>query len=118
MAGLEGAVGLPHREGSRCGCARTAKVCRELLEDEGRLRTFAEVEGVAPENDAAERAPRHGVIWRELSPGTAGEAGSRFVERLLSMVETCRQRRRAAAAYLAACFEAKRTGQPIPSPPS
>jgi transposase len=116
VAGLKGVVGLLLREGSRCGCARTAKVCRKILEDERHLWTFAEVEGVAPDNNAAERALRHGVIWRKLSLGTASEAGSRFVERLLSMVETCRQRGRDAAAYLAACFEAKRTGQPIPSP--
>jgi transposase len=77
---------------------------------------FAEVEGVAPDNNAAERALRHGVIWRKLSLGTASEAGSRFVERLLSVVETCRQRGRSVASYLTACFQAKRGGQPIPSP--
>jgi transposase len=77
---------------------------------------FAEVEGVAPDNNAAERALRHGVIWRKLSLGTASEAGSRFVERLLSVVETCRPRGRSVASDLTACFQAKRGGQPIPSP--
>jgi transposase len=48
-------------------------------------------QGVSPDNNAAERALRHGLIWRKLSLGTASEAGSRFVERLLSVVETCRQ---------------------------
>jgi transposase len=116
VAGLKGVVGLLLREGSRCGCSWTAKVCRKILEDERHLWTFAEVEGVAPDNNAAERALRHGVIWRKLSLGTASEAGSRFVARLLSVIETCRQRGRNVAAYLTACFMAKRTGQPIPSP--
>ncbi len=56
------------------------------------------------------------VIWRKLSLGMASEAGSRFVERLLSVVETCRQRGRSVASYLTACFQAKRGGEPIPSP--
>ena len=116
VSGLKGVVGLLLREGSACGCALTAKVCRKILEAEKHLWTFAEVAGVAPDNNAAERALRHGVIWRKLSLGTASSAGSRFVERLLSVVETCRQRGRSVAAYLTACFLAKRTGQLIPSP--
>ena len=109
-------VGLLLREGSACGCGWTAKVCRKVLEVEKHLWTFAEVEGVAPDNNAAERALRHGVIWRKLSLGTASVAGSRFVERLLSVVETCRLGGRSVAAYLTACFEARQSGRPMPSP--
>lgn len=116
VAGLKGVVGLLLREGASCACAWTAKVCRKVIEAEKHLWTFAEVDGVAPDNNAAERALRHGVIWRKLSLGTASEAGSRFVERLLSVVETCRQGGRSVAAYLTACFLARRSGQPIPSP--
>ena len=116
VSGLRGVVGHLLREGVSCACPWTAKVCRKILEAEGHLWRFAEVEGVAPDNNAAERALRHGVIWRKLSLGTASQAGSRFVERLLSVVETCRQGGRGVAAYLTACFEAKRGGQPIPSP--
>jgi transposase len=116
VAGLRGVVGLLLREGASCGCGWTAKVCRKILEAEKHLWTFAEVEGVAPDNNAAERALRHGVIWRKLSLGTASGAGSRFVERLLSVAETCRQGGRSVASYLTACFEAKRRGRPIPSP--
>jgi transposase len=116
VSGLRGVVGHLLREGTACGCPWTAKVCRKILEDERHLWTFAEVEGVAPDNNAAERALRHGVIWRKLSLGTASGAGSRFVERLLSVVETCRQGGRSVAGYLTACFEAKQGGRPIPSP--
>jgi hypothetical protein len=37
------------------------EVCRKILEGEVHLWTFAEVEGVAPDDNAAERASRHGV---------------------------------------------------------
>lgn len=116
VTGLKGAVGLLLREGATCRCAWTAKVCRRILEAEVRLWTFAEVDGVAPDDNAAERALRHGLTWRKPSSGTASEAGIRFVERLPSVVETCRQRGRSVAAYLTACFMAKRTGRPIPPP--
>jgi transposase len=116
VSGLKRVVGHLLREAVACACPWTKKVCRKILRAEKHLWRFAEVEGVAPDNNAAERALRHGVIWRKLSLGTASEAGSRFVERLLSVVETCRQNGRSVASYLTACFEAKRSGQPIPSP--
>ena len=116
VSGLKRVVGHLLREGVACACPWTKKVCRKILSAEKHLWRFAEVEGVVPDNNAAERALRHGVIWRKLSLGTASEAGSRFVERLLSVVETCRQNGRSVASYLTACFEAKRSGQPIPSP--
>ena len=34
---------------------------------------------------------RSRLVYRELSGGTDSEAGSRFVERMLSVVATCRQ---------------------------
>ena len=91
VAGSTGWVGHLLREGAACGRPWTAKVCRKLFEAEVRLRRFAEVEGMAPGKHAADRALRHGVIWRKLSLRTPGVVGSRFVERLPSMVETRRQ---------------------------
>ena len=55
------------------------------------LWTFTRYAGVAPTNNAVERALRHGVIWRKLCYGTASERGSRFVERLLTVIATARQ---------------------------
>lgn len=116
VAGLRGQVRHALRQGTACACAWTAKVCRMILEVEEHLWRFAAAEGVAPDNNAAERALRHGVIWRKQSLGTASEVGSRFVERMLSVVETCRQRGRDVAAYLTECFEAAGHGRAIPSP--
>ncbi|HEY2295785.1 MAG TPA: IS66 family transposase [Thermoanaerobaculia bacterium] len=103
------------RAGLRCGCARTAATCAEILRVEEGLWNFVWFPGVEPTNNAAERALRHAVIWRRISGGTASESGSRFVERMLTVVATCRQQGRNVLEYLTSCFEADRRGQLIPS---
>jgi transposase len=104
------------RRGVACDCARTAATCRELLAGETHLWTFVRVEGVEPTNNDAERALRHGVIYRKLSGGTESESGSRFVERMLSVVATCRQQDINVLDYLTRCYQAHLDGQPSPSP--
>ena len=101
--------------GVACGCAKTAGTCRELLAGETHLWTFVRVEGVEPTNNDAERALRHGVIYRKLSGGTDSEAGSRFVERMLTVVATCRQQDINVLDYLTRCYQAHLDGCPIPS---
>ena len=67
-----------------------------------------------PTNNAAERALRHAVIWRKLSFGTQSAAGSRFVERMLTVIETCRRAGRNAFAWLTQAVAAhfRRTAAP------
>ena len=103
------------QEGSSCGCAKTAATCFEILKVEEGLWTFARVQGVEPTNNAAERAMRHAVIWRKISGGTDSVNGSRFVERMLTVVATCRQQGCNILEYLRSCFEANRLRQPHPS---
>lgn len=55
---------------------------------------FIDVDGVEPTNNQAERALRPAVLWRKGSFGTRSDAGSRFVERILSVWATCRQQGR------------------------
>jgi transposase len=116
VAGLRRCLGHLLRAGAGCPRRRTATVCRSLPEAGSHLWTFAAVEGVAPDSNAAERAPRPGVIWRELSPGTASASGGRFVERMLSVGETCRQRGDDVLGSLAACIRSELEGAPAPSP--
>ena len=101
--------------GAGCGCATTAGVCRELLAVEPALYTFAAVEGVEPTNNAAERALRHAVCWRKTSYGTDSAGGSRFVERVLTVVATCRQQGRDVLDFLTECCQAARQGSTHPS---
>jgi transposase len=103
------------RRGPGCGCARTAGTCRELLAGETHLWTSVRVEGIEPTNNHAERALRHGVIYRKLSGGTDGESGSRFVERVLTVVATCRQQGINVLDYLTRCYQAHQGGHAVPS---
>ena len=71
-------------------------------------------EDVEPTNNASERSLRHAVIWRKLSFGTQSSAGSRFVETLLSVIETCRQQKRNVFAFVTEAVQAHFNGTPIP----
>jgi transposase len=102
------------KAGLACGCSKTAGTCGELMGHEGWLWTFVQTEGVEPTNNEAERAERHGVLWRKTSGGTDSPAGSRFVERILTVVETCRRQGRKVLDYLSGCIEAWRLGQTPP----
>ena len=67
-----------------------------------------------PNNDA-ERVLRHAVLWRKSSGSTDSEAGSRFVERMLSVVATCRQQNRNVLELLTACCHARIDGSAAPA---
>jgi len=93
----------------------TAGVCKELVEHRTNLWTFVDTAGVEPTNNAAERALRPAVIWRKLSFGTQSAAGSRFVERMLTVIETCRRRGINAFAWLTGAVRAQLGGLPAPA---
>jgi transposase len=115
MRRLRGEVKQVLLEGSKCGCAKTAATCFEILKVEEGLWAFARVQGVEPTNNAVERALRHAVLWRRISGGTDSVEGSRFVERMLTVVATCRQQGRNVLDYLSQCFAADCRGQALPS---
>jgi transposase len=101
--------------GSVCGCAKTAGTCRELLRREVSLFWFAFVSGVEPTNNAAERALRHGVLWRKVSHGPKSMVGSEYLGCIWSVVETCRQQGRGVWDYLTSCVAAAAEGRVLPS---
>jgi transposase len=101
--------------GTQCGHAATRGTCRELYEHRQWLWMFLRHEGVEPTNNAGERSLRHAVIWRKLSFGTQSANGSRFVETMLTVIETCRQQGRNAYSFLTAAVEAHLANQPAPS---
>ena len=94
---------------------KAAALCRELNKWWAALWTFARVEGVEPTNNVSERALRPAVLWRKGSFGSASEAGSRFAERLLTVVATCGQQEQSLLAFLVAAAEAAVRGIPPPS---
>jgi transposase len=115
ISGLRSEVHEALTQGAGCGCPKTAATCRNLIAHEARLWTFVWQEGVEPTNNAAERALRHAVLWRKGSGGTDSSLGSRFVERVLSARETCRQQGRGLLGYLGECCQAYLDGKNAPS---
>ena len=93
----------------------TRRTCQNILKVEQALWTFVDREGVEPTNNAAERALRRGVIWRRRSFGTQSENGSRFVERILTVVITLRQQKRDVLDYLTKACQARTRGCASPS---
>lgn len=101
--------------GQFSGNPRLTGMCKDLYAHRAWLWTFLDQQGVEPTNNAAERALRPAVIYRKLSFGTQSESGSRYLERMLTVSETCRMQQRSAFEYLTAVMQAYYVGQPIPS---
>lgn len=101
--------------GAYSGNRRLTGMCDELTKHGAWLWTFLKVEGVEPTNNASERALRHPVIWRKLSFGTQSQRGSRFVETILTVIETCRQQSRPVFHYLTTALEASYAAKPAPT---
>jgi transposase len=101
--------------GAGCGCAFTEATCQELLDREVSLFVFAFRAGIEPTNNAAERAVRHGVLWRKQSFGPKSDAGAAYLANIWSVVETCRQHGRNVWEYLTACVEAADHGRSLPN---
>ena len=102
-------------QGRTCACAKTAATCRELLAVEEALWTFVRVEGVEPTNNHIERMLRLAVLWRKKSFGSRSAWGCRFVERLLTVVQTRRLQGQPVLDYLYEALVAQRAGLPAPN---
>jgi transposase len=94
---------------------QSARAAKKILQVESALWTFQEVPGVEPTNNLAEQSLRQAVLWRKRSGGTHSPGGSRFVERMLSVVTSLRKQGRALWPWLTLALHAFRSGQ---SPPS
>ena len=90
-------------------------LCHELFNRFDSLWTFRDHADVEPTNNAAERALRHAVIWRKLSFGTQSAGGSRFVETMLSVIETCRQQDRPVLDFITDAVAARFANQDAPA---
>jgi transposase len=103
------------RAGRRCADAKAATFCGNVLELLPAVWRFVVSEGVEPTNNHAERVLRRGVLWRKSSFGCTSAAGCRFVERLLTVVQTRRLQGRPVLRYLYDALVAHRGGLPAPS---
>jgi len=89
-------------------------LCADRVPRWDALWTFLDVEGIEPPNNAAERTLRPAVLWRKGCFGTQSDAGSRFVERMLTVSTTCHQHARPLYPYLVDAITAYWANQPAP----
>ena len=112
---LQARLGRLLRRGQENPDHKAAGLCRELSKWWPALWTFARGEGAEPTNNGAERALRPAELWRKGRFGSDSAAGSRFAERLLTVVATCRQQGRTLLDFLVAAGEAALDGTAPPS---
>jgi transposase len=112
---LQRRLGNALLEGGLGDDARVAKFCENLFNLESALWTFVTHEGVEPTNNYMERLLRRAVLWRKRSFGCNSEAGCRFVERILTVAQTCRLHGKNTLEYLYNAVQNHRNGQPCPS---
>lgn len=97
------------------GGTSIAGTCEEMLKLFDAFFTFVDHEGIEPTNNQAEQQIRFAVIWRKTSFGTHSPAGSRFVERLLTVRATLRQQRRNVVEWIVSAHQAALRGANAPS---
>jgi transposase len=100
--------------GCACKDAQAAAFCENLLAAEAALWTFVRKDGVEPTNNHIERLLRPGVLWRKNAFGCHSEAGCRFVERILTVVQTLRLQKRPVLSFLYQSLLAHRQAQKAP----
>jgi transposase len=110
MVALLGVLGAGRRSRDR----KLARFCTRLTGDFTHLWTFVDTEGVEPTNNHAERVLRRAVLWRRRSFGCHSAEGCRFVERILTVVQTLRQQKRSVLKFLSEAIQAHRAGQTAP----
>ena len=102
-------------QGSGCADRKVVAFCDNLLTLYPALWLFAGIAGVEPTNNHAERVLRMGVLWRKNAFGCHSESGCRFVERILTVVQTRRLQKRSVLSFLEESVIAHRLGIPAPA---
>jgi transposase len=101
--------------GKFSGNRKIVGFCEELLLHRDWLWTFTTTKGIEPTNNEAERSLRPAVIHRKLTFGTQSDAGSRFLERIMTATETCRRQKRPSFDYLVQAMTAHFHKTKVPS---
>lgn len=103
------------KAGMHCGHGKTAHTCENLLALSQSLWRFFEVEEVPPTNNHAERQLRPLVISKKLTFGTQSDRGSRFIERMFTVITSCKQQGRDVFAFIIEALQKQGRGETPPS---
>lgn len=102
-------------KGERCGNKKTSATCKQLLKLKAALWTFVEKEGIEPTNNLAEQILRRIVIWRKTSFGTQSARGTLYLERIMTVVATCKMQKRNVLDFVTDAIRAHLNGSTFPS---
>lgn len=100
--------------GEKCTDSKAAGMCHDLVWFFPCIWTFTRHEGTPVTNNLAERRLRPAVLWRKGSFGTQSDRGSRFLERILTVVQTLRAQGRSLLEFLTETVRNARMGRPAP----
>lgn len=103
------------RRGADCRHPETARTCRHILRLRQALWTFIDTPGVEPTNNLAERTLRSYVIWRKVGFGAQSVRGSRYLERIMTVVGSCRLQGRNLLDFLTRTVQAHWGNGSLPS---
>jgi len=80
--------------------SKTKNTCLQILKIKEALWTFIDTIGVEPTNNISERVLRQIVIWRKICFGTWSSNGTVYLERVMTVVATCRLQERSVFGFL------------------
>jgi len=88
------------KRGTRSRHKKTAGTCRNILSLAPALWRFLDTDGVEPTNNLAEQMIRTLAIWRKTSFGTQSTTGTLYMERIMTVVATCKLQSKNILTYL------------------
>lgn len=115
MKPLQTRVAALLKGGINASCEKTRRTCLRLLESSHALWTFVYQQGIEPTNNTGERAIRRAVIIRKTSFGSQSQHGCRFLERVLTVHATLRQRGKSVHKFIVDACEAHALKRKPPS---
>lgn len=103
-------------QGREVACKATNGKCKTLWKERDCLWPFIESPLTIPvTNNRSEQDLRHAVILRKTSYRTQSERGSRFIERMLTVVKSLQSQKRNVLDFLVAAMETRNLGTASPS---
>jgi len=101
--------------GTKVRNSKTKGTCLEILKVKLALWAFVDKLGIEPTNNIAERVLRKIVIWRKVSFDSWSQNGTRYLERVMTVVATCRLQERSVFGILRDAMQAHLEGKKLPS---
>jgi transposase len=101
--------------GTHCGHEKTSRTCGNILDVQDSLWHFFNSKDIPATNNHAERQIRPLVISKKLSFGTQSDRGSRFIERVFTVITSCQQQGRDTLGFIIQSLQHHMLGIQAPS---